>query len=165
MIRFTGTRTILVALVAGCLVISACTAADNEAVVDGVIMPATRGTEHYTLGQSVYAANCASCHGAEGQGQFPSAPLQRDDTGRYGAPPHDGSGHTWHHDDDLLIRYVREGGMGDPSTFYPMPGYDDVLSNEEITAVLAYIKTMWQPEQQANQRQATIFSRQQGAGS
>ena len=117
--------------------------------------------ETLALGETVYVAECASCHGADGEGQFPDAPLERDDTGRYGAPPHDGTGHTWHHDDDLLIRIIREGGMGDPANFYPMPALGEVLTDDEITAVLGYIKTMWSPEQQSMQREQTMAARAQ----
>jgi len=111
------------------------------------------------LGEQVYDAECASCHGADGEGQFPDAPMQPDETGRIGAPPHDGTGHTWHHDDDLLIRYVIEGGQAPPDQFYPMPGFEEKLSDEEITAVIAYIKTMWSPQQRMVQAERTLMSR------
>jgi len=140
------------------LLSAACTAAVST---EGVIAPAPAGSETYVLGETVYNTHCASCHGVDGEGQFPEAPMQPDSTGRIGAPPHDGTGHTWHHDDDLLIRYVREGGMGDPSRFYPMPALGDVLTDEEITAVIAYIKTMWSPEQVQVQRERTIAVREQ----
>jgi mono/diheme cytochrome c family protein len=126
---------------------------------DEVIRPASVGSETYQVGQSVYSAQCASCHGANGEGQFPDAPLERDATGRFGAPPHDETGHSWHHDDDLLLEYIQEGGMGSPADFYPMPGFENVLTDNEMRAVLAYIKTMWTPEQQAAQRQQTLDMR------
>ena len=126
-----------------------------------VITPAAVGSDTFTVGQTVYNTHCASCHGIDGEGQFPDAPMQPDETGRIGAPPHDGTGHTWHHGDDLLIRYVIEGGLGDPDRFYPMPALGGVLSDEEITAVIAYIKTMWEPDQVAVQREQTIAARQQ----
>jgi mono/diheme cytochrome c family protein len=85
--------------------------------------------------------------------------LEPDITGRYGAPPHDNTGHTWHHDDDLLIRIIREGGMGDPVNFYVMPALGSVLSDAEIEAVVAYIKTMWTSEQQTAQREGTLAVR------
>src|SRR5262245_54008972 len=46
-------------------------------------------------GEAVYAAQCARCHGANLEGQ-PNwrVPLPN---GRLPAPPHDASGHTWHH--------------------------------------------------------------------
>lgn len=107
-------------------------------------------------GRAVYAQYCAACHGANGEGQFPAAPLEPDATGRYGAPPHDGTGHTWHHSDALLIRYVTEGGFADPNRFYPMPPFGAVLTEDQILYVLAYIKTMWDDEQRGRQRTLTL---------
>ncbi|MCA9910443.1 MAG: cytochrome c, partial [Anaerolineae bacterium] len=72
-----------------------------------------------------------------------------------GAPPHNETGHSWHHSDVLLIRYVTEGGFSDPTRFYTMPPFGEVLSDEQIQMVLAYIKTMWTGEQRAMQRQLT----------
>ncbi|QPC85095.1 cytochrome c [Phototrophicus methaneseepsis] len=115
----------------------------------------------YELGQRVYGQNCAACHGANGQGQFPENPRARDASGRYGAPPHDDNGHTWHHDDDLLYQIVREGGMGNPEDFNPMPAFGERLSDEEIEAVIFYIKTFWTEEQRQNQQEATDVVRNQ----
>lgn len=106
-------------------------------------------------GQQLYTQYCAACHGVKGEGQFPDAPLEPDATGRYGAPPHDESGHTWHHDDALLLRYVREGGMGDPAVFYPMPAFGEQLSDEQIVSILAYIKSLWTDDQRVYQQQRT----------
>ena len=44
------------------------------------------------LGQKVYAAQCAACHGARLEGQ-PNWRVRGPD-GRLPAPPHDASGHT-----------------------------------------------------------------------
>jgi len=153
-------RYLLFAFVIIILVSSACSSA-GDAVGDGVIAPAITGSETYLVGQTVYNTQCASCHGINGEGQFPDAPLEPDITGRYGAPPHDDTGHTWHHDDDLLIRIIREGGMGDPTNFYAMPALGSVLSDAEIKAVLAYIKTMWTQEHIDFQRDRTIATREQ----
>ena len=96
------------------------------------------------LGASVYEANCASCHGAnlEGQANWRSP----GDDGRLPAPPHDKTGHTWHHDGDTLFRLTKYGTgalIGDPDYASNMPIYEDVLSDEEIIAVLSYIKSTW----------------------
>lgn len=138
------------------LLVTGCTASEE---VD-YIPPAVANSETYELGQRVYANHCAECHGENGEGQFPDAPMQPDDTGRIGAPPHNSHGHTWHHGDGLLVRYVIEGGLGDPSRFYPMPALGDVLTQEEVTAVIAYIKTLWSPEEQAVQRERTRAEQQ-----
>lgn len=102
-------------------------------------------TEQIAQGQQLYTQYCASCHGANGEGQFPDFPLLPDQTGRFGAPPHNGNGHTSHHPDDWLIQYVREGGMSlrNPETFYPMPAFGDQLSDEQISLIIAHIKTIW----------------------
>lgn len=96
------------------------------------------------LGATVYAANCATCHGAnlEGEPNWQS----RDSDGRLRAPPHDATGHTWHHDGDLLFRLTKYGPadvIGDPNYASNMPAYQDVLSDDEIIAVLSYIKSTW----------------------
>lgn len=106
-------------------------------------------------GHALYKQYCAACHGIVGQGQLPSAPLEPDATGRIGAPPHDETGHSWHHSDVLLIRYVMEGGFSDLSRFYPMPSFGAVLTEEQAQFVIAHIKSMWTDEQRASQQQLT----------
>jgi mono/diheme cytochrome c family protein len=109
----------------------------------------------YDKGQQVYTQYCAECHGANGEGQNPNNPLAPDETGRYPAPPHDETGHTWHHDDDLLVTIVRDGGMGDPTDFYPMPAFGETLTDEQIEAVIYFIKGMWTDEQRQYQQEVT----------
>lgn len=154
------TKYLFVVVVLITLVSSACSSAGGTAN-EQVIAPAAPESETYTLGQSVYNTQCAACHGINGEGQFPDAPLERDITGRFGAPPHDETGHTWHHDDDLIIRMVVEGGMGDPVNFYSMPAFESILSDEEVRAVIAYIKTLWTPEIQETQGERTQAVRAQ----
>lgn len=99
------------------------------------------------MGARLYAEACASCHGTELEGQ-PDwiRPLP---TGRMPPPPHDASGHTWHHRDDVLFRLVKEGVTAVVGGGYEsdMPGFAGVLSDEEIRAILAFIKSTW-PERQ-----------------
>lgn len=105
------------------------------------------------LGQQVYAAQCASCHGASLEGQ-PNW-QQELPTGGLPAPPHDETGHTWHHNDQSLFTTVKYGGQATaPQGFKSnMPAFGAVLSDEEIYAVLAYIKSTWSPDIQAAQQQ------------
>lgn len=95
-------------------------------------------------GQQIYAENCAACHGANLQGQ----PNWRspDDDGLLPAPPHDETGHTWHHTEKLLFELTKNGlaataGLKDHKT--RMPVYDGVLSDDDIIAVLSFIKSRW----------------------
>ncbi|MCB0192082.1 MAG: cytochrome c [Anaerolineae bacterium] len=100
--------------------------------------------EQLALGEQMYNANCAVCHGVDGAGQ-PNWKIPNEN-GIYPAPPHDGEGHTWHHADDLLLEIIAEGG-GAFSPTSGMPGYKDLLTEAEMVAVLAYIKTFWGPEE------------------
>ncbi|WP_320414783.1 cytochrome c [Palleronia sp. THAF1] len=95
-------------------------------------------------GQEVYADNCAACHGANLEGQ-PNWRAPGAD-GRLPAPPHNATGHTWHHDGDTLFRLTKYGAgalIGDPDYESNMPIYEDVLTDDEIIAVLSYIKSTW----------------------
>jgi len=100
------------------------------------------------LGRRVFAENCAACHGTHGEGGSgdPSNPFATDAEGRYYAPPHDQTGHTWHHSDDQL-KDIIIGGSSYPEFVSAMPAFGDKLTDFEIDAVLAYIKTLWEEEQ------------------
>lgn len=63
------------------------------------------------------------------------------------APPHDATGHTWHHPDRELFLITKNGlGAVVPGYESDMPAVESVLSDEEITAILAYIKSTWPNE-------------------
>lgn len=126
----------------------------SPADVEGLAQLADEDT--LQLGKTVYEQSCAECHGIDGEGQFPDNPMQPDETGRIGAPPHNGNGHTWHHDDNLILQIINEGGMGTVDSFYPMPAFGDTLTQEEITSVVAYIKTFWTEEQRMIQAERTL---------
>lgn len=97
-------------------------------------------------GKRVYGAQCAACHGAnlEGQPDWRT----RLPNGRFPAPPHDKSGHTWHHADRLLFDIVKNGIEGHAPLGYQsdMPAFRGQLTDAEIRAVLAYIKSSWPEE-------------------
>ena len=63
--------------------------------------------ELVALGAAVYEQHCAACHGRELEGE-PNW-RRRNADGMLPAPPHDATGHTWHHSDDLLFRLTRDG--------------------------------------------------------
>jgi mono/diheme cytochrome c family protein len=95
-------------------------------------------------GATLYAEHCASCHGANLEGQ-PDWRVRRED-GRVPAPPHDRTGHTWHHDSDTLFRVTKFGVaalIGAPDYETDMPIYDGILTDAEIRAILGYIKSTW----------------------
>lgn len=97
------------------------------------------------LGRKLYVEACASCHGANLEGQ-PNW-QKRLPNGRLPAPPHDASGHTWHHPDIDLFRVTKLGPAAYPTGYETdMPAFGDRLSDAEIAAILAYIKSTWPPE-------------------
>lgn len=105
-------------------------------------------------GEQVYSTHCGSCHGVDLEGQ-PNW-RQRNSAGLLPAPPHDNSGHTWHHDDDLLFEIVKYGPgavIGQEDYQSAMPAYEGTISDEAIVAVLAYIKSKWSTEVQDYQQQ------------
>jgi mono/diheme cytochrome c family protein len=109
-------------------------------------------------GKTLYAENCASCHGKNLEGQKDwRRPLP---DGGLPAPPHDASGHTWHHSDRQLFDYTKKGGATvAPAGFKSnMPGFAEVMSDHQIWAVLAFIKSTW-PEK-IRSRQAQLNARQ-----
>jgi mono/diheme cytochrome c family protein len=94
----------------------------------------------------VYDIYCVACHGAnlEGEAEWK---LPNPD-GSFRAPPHDASGHTWHHGDGLLTEIIKKGGARIPPNLGSshMPAYEGVLTDEEIAAALTYFKSSWPPE-------------------
>lgn len=109
-------------------------------------------------GKAIYANNCAACHGEALQGQ-PNW-RERMSNGRLPAPPHDKSGHTWHHPDAMLVDMVKNGLVpgktAPPGYVSDMPAYRDILSDQETIAVLTYIKSTWPPKVLEAQKEVTL---------
>ena len=105
-----------------------------------------------SAGQILYTNNCASCHGAKLEGQ-PNWQSPNSD-GILPAPPHDATGHTWHHDNELLFEYTKLGGKGALAARgitdfnSGMPSFDGVISDEDIWDILAFIKSTWPEREQ-----------------
>jgi mono/diheme cytochrome c family protein len=93
-------------------------------------------------GKIVYTQQCASCHGADLEGQ-PNW-RERLSNGRLPAPPHDATGHTWHHSDKELFNMVKAGIPEIvPGYQTDMPKYEGILSDSDIWAVLSFIESSW----------------------
>ena len=82
-------------------------------------------------GQQLYDADCASCHGANGEGYASSETP---------APALNASEHAWHHPDDQIVALLRNGGM-------LMPAVGATWSDSDLASVLAYVKQWWTPAQ------------------
>jgi mono/diheme cytochrome c family protein len=103
-------------------------------------------------GKLVYEQHCASCHGANLEGQLNWQ--KRLPNGRLPAPPHDATGHTWHHSDAELFTMVKQSLAAlVPGYESDMPAFAGILSDQQIWDVLAYVKSRWPPEIAARQKQ------------
>ena len=123
-----------------------------------VLQPDNR--EMVQIGNGLYKKYCASCHGVKLEGQ----PDWRNRlaNGRLPAPPHDQTGHTWHHNDALLFKITKLGTKALAGENYEtdMRGFGGDLSDGEIIAVLSYIKSTW-PAQIQKRHDAMNLPRQQ----
>ena len=115
-----------------------------------------RDAKQVARGMKIYEERCATCHGGNLEGQ--PAWRARLATGRMPAPPHDDSGHTWHHPDAVLFG-ITKFGLTPP--YAPagyasdMPAFRETLSDQQVWDVLAYIKSRWSPRAQQAQAQFT----------
>lgn len=156
------TRTTAIALgVAGALLLVALAASwlagllpwmSDEAAPDR--LPAL-DAQAVAQGRAIYQANCASCHGPKGEGAPNWKTRNPDDT--LPPPPHDVSGHTWHHADGLLYRIVRDGGTiyESPGFKSAMPAWGGRLTDTDIRAVITYVKSLWGPRERKIQAEVS----------
>lgn len=70
---------------------------------------------------------------------------QRRADGQLPTLPHDETSHAWHHSDKILFNLTKFGAENYVSSEYRsnMPAFDGILSDEEIVAVIEYIKSAW----------------------
>lgn len=147
----------LIALAAIMVAGAAVYVAFDSGAIDEVSQANNQLSGSVARGQQVYAANCAACHGVDLEGQ-PNW-RTRKPNGRLPAPPHDASGHTWHHDDQTLFNLTKFGLsalVGQPIET-DMPAYDGKLSDDDIRAALAYIRAQWPKNIQ--ERQSALSAR------
>lgn len=124
--------------------LSSCTMAgvEPQTPTSAPSVPPTPDPSLIASGETIYAQHCAGCHGENLEGE---AEWQlRNGDGSFRAPPHDASGHTWHHSDRVLRKAILQGGarLGSLGTS-DMPAFAGVLTDEEVEAVLTYIKNTW----------------------
>ncbi|MCF3628580.1 MAG: c-type cytochrome [Gammaproteobacteria bacterium] len=132
----------------------------------GVISPTvaaqTSESGNFAQGRALYQTHCASCHGKNLEGQ---ADWQiRLPNGRLPAPPHDRTGHTWHHPDEHLFRITKFGivpPLAPEGYESDMPAFGDVLSDDEIWSALNFIKSTWPDRFQRRQQDVTRRAKKQ----
>ena len=93
-------------------------------------------------GKIAYENNCVSCHMINLAGAKNWKGVDED--GHRKAPPLDGTGHTWHHDDKTLHAIIKNGLAKLVKNYEgKMIGFEDKLSDKDIDSILAYIKSYW----------------------
>jgi len=105
--------------------------------------PITRDSlEAIKNGKILYNQYCVSCHQANLAGATNWQGLDED--GHRKAPPLNGTGHTWHHDDKTLHAIIKYGLAKLVKNYEgKMIGFEDQLSDKEIDSILAYVKSFW----------------------
>lgn len=128
----------------------------------GALPAAARAEDPEPLeeGRALYLDNCASCHGAELEGQPDWK--RRLPSGRMPAPPQDASDHTWHHTDRMLFAIIKRGpaaviGQGYESD---MPAFEGTLADEQIRMVRDYIKSTWPERERQYQEERSRAERE-----
>jgi mono/diheme cytochrome c family protein len=98
-------------------------------------VPTTESSLLHEFGKTIYQARCAECHGADGIGKPPHYPtLAGNPSIQMGSAVNP-------------IRMVLNGGYP-PGTFgnpmpYGMPPFAQALSDDEVAAVVTYVRTSW----------------------
>lgn len=148
------------AAAACCMLLAAC----GPAPQPGGVRLLTSDPAVLATGQAVYMQHCAACHGARLEGQ-PNW-RERGANGLLPAPPHDASGHTWHHPDQVLFDLTKHGvakaaNLKDYTS--AMPAYEGVLTDAQIVAVLSWIKAQWPATIRAQQEEVDAQARRNQA--
>ena len=135
-------------------------------LIAGWLQPETpradpKDPEQVAVGKRIYDQYCAACHGDKLQGDLDWR--KRLPSGKRPPPPHDETGHTWHHPDEVLFGITKYGLVPPyaPQDYESdMPAFKDVLTDEEIWAVLAYIKSTWPQDMREFQAEVDKQARQ-----
>ena len=98
-----------------------------------------KNTAEVMRGRTVFKNNCQVCHGEKGAGLVKNWREPQAD-GKYPAPPLNGTAHTWHHPESLLLSTINNGGAPVGGS---MPAFKDKLSEKDKRAVLSYIQSLW----------------------
>ena len=163
--------TVLATVVTAVLILSACASSsgadttpapppDQGSVAASPIPPVPPlDADRVEQGEATYGQYCASCHRADLSGD-PEWKTRNAD-GSLRPPPHDGTGHTWHHSDALLLSLTRDGSVFPESR---MPSFGGTLTDDEIIAVLEFIKASWGSEERASQWEITWREQQATEG-
>lgn len=125
-------------------------------LVSSTATPQAATEEVLSRGAQLYMENCQVCHGdRNGAGRQPYV------------PSHGPDGHTWHHSDTNLRDIILNGSgamsemmremEGVPPDAPRMPAWKGKLSEEDVQAIIAHIKTFWTPEERRQQQETPMM--------
>lgn len=127
--------------------------------LSGKISDSAKGDDPLRIaqGEIIYRDNCASCHGAnlEGQANW----REQQSNGSYPASPLNENGRSWIHSGFQMFDIIKVGG----STIAPrsinsdMPAFKEKLDNKQIWAVIDYIKSRWPAKIREINETASLF--------
>ena len=105
--------------------------------------PITRDSEaNIFKGKVLYEQHCASCHMVNLAGAADWKGVDKD--GHRKAPPLNGTGHTWHHSDEILHKIIKLGFAKLINNYEgKMYGFGEKINDEGIDNLLSYIKSYW----------------------
>ncbi|MEK9659927.1 MAG: cytochrome c [Chloroflexota bacterium] len=136
---------LLLTLLALALSLAAC---GGSGPASGALYPIEPTAAQAEAGRVLYEANCIACHAS------PESGGER----TLGAPAHDATGHTWHHADRLLAGWVLDGL---PVQGSAMPAFRELLTEQEVVDILAYIKSAWPADVRAWQTEGSALYEEQ----
>lgn len=100
------------------------------------------GQSQVDTGAVVFADNCAQCHGDSAEGLVGDWRTRLED-GSLPPPPLNGTAHAWHHPNSVLLTVINNGGAAFGGN---MPGFENVLSEVDKLAAIAYFQSYWNDE-------------------
>ena len=138
------------------VILSACSGAADEPQWSTAVLPATIDPADTVMAnaQRNYESYCAHCHGYAGDGQGAASEERTLSLGYKPVPRHDSEGHTWQHPDQLLFETIKY-GVNSPLNLYVMSPHGDRLNDDEIMAIVQYLKRFWTDEQRTFQARLT----------
>ena len=100
----------------------------------GLTNPLKNTEKNLTEGESLYQANCSSCHGSGGQGDGPAS-------GGLNPKPQNLAVTQSKQSDAYLYWRISEGGLMEPFNSL-MPAWRGLLDEDQIWQIITYVRTM-----------------------
>lgn len=100
----------------------------------GLTNPLKNTEKNLVEGESLYQANCSSCHGSGGEGDGPAS-------GGLNPKPQNLAENQSEQSDAYLYWRISEGGLMEPFNSL-MPAWRGLLDEDQIWQIITYVRTM-----------------------